>query len=308
MRNVEYCQLKFAVIFIQDCKLPRQKVSMLTGAMISKFRHLYCIYEGRCLTCSNSSLCIITNMTGISFDITKPLAEQSEASKFLLKCSDNRTKYKEGDKLEFEIILFDNLVGLASQYMYVFDSIGKRGIGPNKAKYQLLNVLDMYGNLIYETGCMYKDIAISDIDTYISSRLEESNGFSKMFFISSFNLQIQEKHTSLAKYYFISEEALYFNIKNRLNSISMFEKEDEDKLGYLLYNKGIFSLINVNVSKPKYYIKKEQKHIIIPRFNGYIVFKNKDCINPYIKYLLACEKLCIGQNILLGFGQYIMEG
>jgi hypothetical protein len=282
---------------------------MLTGAMISKFRQLYCIYEGSCSTCSNAGMCMITTMTDISFDITKPIAVQSKVSpKFVIKCSDNRTNYKEGDKLEFKITLFDNLVGLASQYIYVFDNIGGRGIGPNKAKYRLLNVLDMNGNLIYETGCFYRGMVTSNIDTYISSRLEEIDGFSKMSFITPFYLQQPEAQANFAKYYFISEEVLYFSIKNRLNSINMFGEEDEDKLKYLLRNKRIFSLINVNVSKPKYYIKKEQKYLVIPRFNGYIVFKNKDCINPYMKYLLACEKLCIGQNILMGFGQYIMGG
>jgi len=42
--------------------------------------------------------------------------------------------------LEFELIIFDNLTELFIQYIYVFETIGQSGLGPEKARYELLSV------------------------------------------------------------------------------------------------------------------------------------------------------------------------
>lgn len=85
----------------------------------------------------------------------------------------------------------------------------------------------------------------------------------------------------------------------------MLEKEDEEKLNELLSDKRIINGINMKLTKIDYYIQNEQKTVTFPRFKGYIVF-DIERINSYLDYFFACEKLCIGQNILLGFGRYVM--
>lgn len=318
MKNIKYSYLKFTVCILNNCRLPRQKVSLLTGVMLSKFKQLYCVQRNShttCTECNSKNICLVFNMMGRRFDKNMAIALQSSVSpKFIINCFDKRTVFKENDILEFEITIFDNLAELFVQYIYVFESIGQSGLGPEKAKYNLLFVSDEKGDIIYKNALMVENAPVNDIYTYISSRLnycpDNSENFSKMTFLSPIMLNTNYVNDNSKKVLFIGEEALNCSLMDRLESLNILDMEEKDKLNELLDNLDngrLINLVNVKVSKIRYYIKDEQRYIVIPAFTGYILFNRKN-IYSYLEYFLACEKLCIGQNILLGFGRYIMGG
>lgn len=301
LKNIKYCHLNFVVEITQDSILPRDKTCMLVGAMVSHFRILYCIYNDGCTSCKNSDFCIIQNMMGDDFDIKKPIAMQHELQpKFVIQCLDKRNKFKEGDILQFEIILFGNLVALFSQYIYVFDTLGHSGIGPNRVKYQLLYVNDMYGNLVYKDGYLLRDVSTSCIYEYVESKLK-CNDLNKMSFKSPCSLYVSSKNR-----YFINNKVLSYCLKRRLKAINILETNDEIALNKLSHDMNIISNMHIDIFKQKYNLKKKNRYIIIAAYKGYICFNYG--LKPYLKYFLVCEKFCIGQNLMMGFGQYAMEG
>lgn len=301
MHNIDYGHLKYTISIMQDAILPTEKTSMLVGSMLSQFKYLYCIYEGECVACDNKSSCIIKKMMGDGFDIASPIALQSDLQpKFIVKCLDSRGKFKEGDVLNFEVILFGELLELYSQYIYVFDTIGQIGIGPERVKYQLHSISDMCGNIVFKDGYLLKDIETSNIHSYIESRIDDSN-LNKLSFISHFY-----PHTNSEHYCFIDDKVLSNCLKIRLDSMNILEEEDKNLLNNMAQDQSTIAKLHTVVSKRKYYFKKENTHINIPTYSGFIYFN--DSLEPYLEYFLACEKFCIGQNLNMGFGQYFMGG
>ncbi|ALX09726.1 hypothetical protein M972_112830 [Acetivibrio thermocellus AD2] len=252
---------------------------------------------------------MIFEMMGEKFDKNAPIAMQSDVfPRFIINCRDGRTIFKENDTLEFELIIFDNLTELFIQYIYVFETIGQSGLGPEKARYELLSVSDGKGNIIYKNTLLTGNAPVSDIREYISSRLDyclnNRKNISRMTLLSSVMLNSDCKNGN-KKVFFFSAEAFSYSIRERLSRLNVLEKEDEEKLNELLSDKRIINGINMKLTKIDYYIQNEQKTVTFPRFKGYIVF-DIERINSYLDYFFACEKLCIGQNILLGFGRYVM--
>jgi len=98
---------------------------------------------------------MIFEMMGEKFDKNAPIAMQSDVfPRFIINCRDGRTIFKENDTLEFELIIFDNLTELFIQYIYVFETIGQSGLGPEKARYELLSVSDGKGNIYIKIPCL----------------------------------------------------------------------------------------------------------------------------------------------------------
>lgn len=77
-------------------------------------------------------------------------------------------------------------------------------------------------------------------------------------------------------------------------------------LNKLSHDMNIISNMHIDIFKQKYNLKKKNRYIIIAAYKGYICFNYG--LKPYLKYFLVCEKFCIGQNLMMGFGQYAMEG
>ncbi|AGC67338.1 hypothetical protein Cst_c03140 [Thermoclostridium stercorarium subsp. stercorarium DSM 8532] len=312
MRNISFLHLKFTVRILQDCRMPKQKVSTLTGAMLNKFKRLYCIHCGSDISCNNcdcKDICLVLEMTGKGFDKNIPIAKQPVVSpKFIILCSDGRTEFKENDMLEFEIMLFDNLTHLFVQYIYVFDTIGQSGIGSGKIKYKLLYVSDEKGNIVFSNSALVGNPAVADIFMYISSRMNDidsNNGNTvKMSLVSPVMLNAVPKGDE-NRIVIFNTRSLSCSIKERLNIFNMLEKEDEEKLNQLAEDKQAIGSVNIKITKSRYYIQSERKFITIPVLTGYVVFDARK-ISPCLEYFFACEKIGIGQNMLLGFGRYFM--
>jgi len=309
--NVKYLHLKFTISILHDCWLPREKTSALTGALLSKLKKLYCINRNNsigCGECKTRNVCLLYGMMGDGYDKNMPIALQSKVSpRFIINCHDSRTVFKANDVLEFEVIAIGNLAELFIHYIYAFESIGQKGLGPEKAMYELLSVLDEKGKAIYGNAVLIPDAAATDIYTYISTRinhcLDNQENIKRMTLLSSIMLNVNcENNNEIVLF---SAEAIGRSIKERLSRLKLLEKEDDEKLNELMNNYRIINSINLRLAKTKYHLTNGQKTMIFPRFTGWIAFDN-DGINPYLEYFLACEKLCIGRNILLGYGRYIM--
>jgi len=247
---------------------------------------------------------------GKGFDKNMPIAMQNTVlPRFIINCSDMRTEFKENDILEFDIILFDSLTDIYVQFIYVFETLGRIGLGQVKAKYKLLFVKDENGDVVFNNNLYIKNPSIKNLYIYISSRLHylsnNPHNICKMSILSPTVLNTKNENETDKRLVFINAESLSHTLKDRLNSLNILQKEDEEKLKELSCDTKIITMINMKLAKTKYYVQEQRECVIIPYFTGYMLL-DAERTHSYLEYFLACEKLCIGQNIFLGFGRYIM--
>lgn len=249
-------------------------------------------------------------MMGRGFNKNMPLAMQDKVLPgFYINCSDLRTDFNENDTLEFDVEIFEKLTESYVLFIFIFETIGESGLGPYKAQYKLLSVSDEGGEIVFKDSVLLKKPLVNDIHAYITSRkvfLNNVKNTCRMFLLSPLALFSKNFNEFDEKMVILNAKSLAYTIKERLSSLDLLQKEDEEKLNELANDEKTITMINMKFGKIKYYIQINREYVIIPYFRGYVLFDAKR-FNYWLEYLIACEKLCIGRNILLGFGRYIMR-
>lgn len=302
MLDTEYCELNFQLKLLDDSKLPRYKNSMFVGAFLNEMLNLYCFNNRNCEECQSKNICSIQVLLNNNFDAHKPLIFQSEKIQplFLIKCSDRKTDFNKNSSLRFTVILIGQAIDFLSQFIYIFDRLGDIGIGKKKTKYLLEGVYNQKGDPVYKDGYLYeKNINKNRLYHYIDKRKKSIKKIKKIEFITPY-IKIEEKNN----YIDLNIDNIFQAIEIRLRKLNILEDLDVERLELLNQNTYIKSFY-FNLIKRKYFIKKQNTYKFIIGFKGNIEFQ--DIMIEYIDYLLACEKMLIGSNILLGFGEYVVK-
>lgn len=300
--DTEYCELNFQLKLLDDSKLPQYKNSMLVGAFLNGMLNLYCFNKKDCKRCQSKNICSIQVLLNNNFNAQKPLVLQSEKIQplFLIKCIDRKTNFKKDSILKFNVVLIGQAIDFLSQFIYIFDKLGDVGIGSNKSKYLLEGIYNQKGQPIYKDGYLYEEnININRLSSYINMRKRSIKKVKKIEFITPY-IKIEEKNN----YIDLNMDNMFQAIEVRLRTLNILENLDRERFKLIKQNTYIKSF-HFSLIKRKYFIKKQNTYKSIIGFKGSIEFK--DNAIEYIDYLLACEKMLIGNNILLGFGEYVVK-
>lgn len=299
MRDIKYTELVFKLKFIENVTLSKYKILMLNGALLNTLLKFYCINKRDCSSCSIVSKCLIQNLLGNNYEANKPLILQSYNIRpyYLIDCSDEKRKFKENQELTFSIRLINEAIDYLSHFIYVFDQLGIIGLGPNKAKYDLIGIYNNKGNPIFENGMLNENNInieyISDSISYKKPFIKES---ATLVLITPF----APNQISFMPYLSIS----HF-IKDRLMNFNAIEEQDMKLLDAFVDDENITSF-NLSIVKQNYPIKKLEQKETIYGFKGEINFSQG--VNNLMDYLIACEKLCIGSHIIFGYGRFTIKG
>ncbi len=137
--------------------LPPYKGALLRGALDNAFRRLVCpLPRQDCGHCSVHDQCRYMALFHPS-----PPAGFPDAGKFgnapppyaLKPSPDNRQAYHPQDILEFELTLIGRAVDAVPYFIFVVDRIGRRGLGPERGRYELRQVIllrDSRNQVIYD--------------------------------------------------------------------------------------------------------------------------------------------------------------
>lgn len=296
MLDIRYCEVDFRIKFLEETILPKYKNSMLIGALVNKLMYLYCINNKECGKCNIKNNCIIQILMGFNFTGNRPLVEQCKDifPNFILVCNSSKTKYYKETSLEFRILFLGKATNFISQFIYAFDTLGSEGIGKSKSKYILEGVYNDAGIPIYEKGYFYDNkIQTNSLIQYIESRKSKIKMGKGLYLKTPFNFRGNIIDFNL--------ESIFIAIFNRLEGLNIISDEDRQKLKKLL-RLNLIENFKVNIINRKYLINREERYIQIIGFKGRIGFN--EAINEYLDYILACEKIHVGSNILLGFGNF----
>ncbi|SDL41761.1 hypothetical protein SAMN05216497_13110 [Clostridium cochlearium] len=296
MKDIKYIKVKFHLKVCEDSILSKDKNMMFTGAILNELLKLYCISES-CEECTIKNSCIIQKLLSNKYKKKVPLVKQNEniSPLFLLHCCDTKTNFKEEDVLKVEITLIKEAVEFLSQFIYIMDMLGIKGVGINKVKYHLIKVTNFKRECIFENGVFYdNNIILQSSNEYIKIRKNKEEKLNKIVLNRFLPYKLQQ---SIYK----SEIGnIIYSLEKRLKILNILEEDKE-----LVCKKRKVKRFNFNLNRRKYNLEKEKTYINLTSFYGEIVFINID--EKLIDCFLCGENFNIGKNLLLGYGEYKME-
>ncbi len=140
----QLASLRFVIRPVDKLGLPPYKGATLRGGFGYAFKDLVCIKPDR--HCPN---CLIQDHCSYYQIFETPVPKGAQMMRkynhaphpfVLTPPLDERTEFTADDELTFELVLIGQAIDYLPYFIYVFDDLGRRGIGRNRDKFTLLRV------------------------------------------------------------------------------------------------------------------------------------------------------------------------
>lgn len=299
--DTRYIKLHFTLLFPENCKVPKYKVSALRGGMGEMLLRANCIRDRKCEECDFVSECIVQRTMYSKFEHKPEYVTTGESIGYVLECEDYREELTAGDVVSFNLILFGKTIVYFSQYMQALYSLGAQGLGKEKANFVIVSVTNSLGEELLEDSNIYMSryqvMRIADYVTYRKKQVLSHSMKNEIRFQTPLTLKFQGK--------FLNEfqmEPIFRGIVRRLYMLSCFEGNEVDVTGYD-YEKlpQIQGQEKYFVSVPRFSNRQNAK-MFLKGIEGRIFVDRIS--EEQLELLLAGELIHIGKNTSFGFGRY----
>ena len=299
--STRYIKLHFTLLFPENCKVPKYKVSAIRGGMGEMLLRANCIRDRKCEACDFVSECIVQRTMYSKFEYKPEYVTTGESIGYVLECEDYREELAAGDVVSFNLILFLKTIVYFSQYMQALYSIGVQCLGKEQANFVIVSVTNSLGEELLEDGNIYMPryqvMRIADYVVYRKKQLLSHSMKNEIRFQTPLTLKFQGK--------FLNEfqmEPMFRGIVRRLYMLSCFEgnvvditEYDYDNLPQIQGQEKYFVSVPrfSNRQNAKMFLKGIEGKIFVDRIS-----------EEQLEFLLAGELIHIGKNTSFGFGRY----
>lgn len=299
--NIRYVKLHFYLEMLEDTELPAHKASALRGGMGEMLLRANCVRDKKCEACDFENECIVRRTMYSKMEIEPAFMSAGDSVGYVLECEDYRTKFYEGDTLQFNLILFGKTIVYFSQYMNAFYALGMNGLGKNHSHFRVAAVTNTKGQPILEDrNVLMKHYEIRTVNEYVRYReaaFKEVPAEITLRVRSPLALKFRGKELTE-----LNGQALMEALFRRVYMLNCFEGHEaamgpDDRSIIPEIVEQHMHLINV----PRYSFRKESK-MVLKGFEGEAALSRvtQECFS----YLLAGELIHIGKNTSFGFGRY----
>lgn len=310
--EIRYISLHYTVMLCQDCTLPEKKTSAIRGGFGEMLLRANCISDRDCDHCSFYEECLVPRIFYSKYkEQFRPAFanDQKESMGYILECSDERTKYSEGDTMEFTMTLFGKTAVYFSCITQSFFALGQNGLGKDKAKFVITSIRNTANKNILdpETASIYmKNYQIETLSTYIEMRknqLIESakiENKEKQSYRIYFDTPLCLKHQKE----FLHEFDISAIIKNLQRRIYMYNAYEEcDQLDFYNQELSLPKTLDSKCfhEKVRRYSSRHNEKMEFSGIVGYLDIQNVS--EEVLEILLAGEILHLGKNTRFGFGK-----
>ncbi len=263
-----------------------------------------CVRDRKCGACDFEPECIVQRTLYSKFEKTPEFVTTDSSIGYILECENYKEYFKQGETLDFSLVLFGKTIVNFHQFVQAFHAMGEQaGIGKYQARFGIIKIRNMEGQPILQDGLMNMDkFVIHSLYDYIMFRkykmaavkMENKIVFHTPLTLKSNNEYLQE----------FQMEAVINAVKRRIYMLDCYEGIEDDSI----YT-GNESIIVPEIlhqechfmSVSRYSTRKNQK-MILRGIKGYILLSE---IPPdLMELLLAGELVHIGKNTSFGFGRY----
>ena len=300
--QIRYVKLHFVLEIVEDTIMPTHKASAIRGGVGEMLLRANCISNRDCEKCGFESECIVQRTMYSKFDMKpKLLSGTMDSVGYVIECEDYHEDFSAGDTLEFNLLLFGKTIVYFNQYMQAVYALGQHGIGKNKSRYQVAQVLNTKREPILDGNNIYmKYYQHETIEDYVNYRLKqiEKNGIENVIV---FQTPLTQKHNNSIMSEF-DMDVILKSIQRRIYILDAFEQMDGEN-AYLkdLPTVKVLEQTTRTISVKRYSNRRKQE-MYLTGIKGEIVCESIP--EKSLRWLLAGEITHIGKNTSFGFGRY----
>ena len=309
MEHFSFSRYCFVVRAKSDLYLPPFKGSTLRGGFGHVFRKIVCVNKDEeCNHCFLHEKCIYARV----FESRPPsrhfVRKYSAAPRPFILCPPltKKTHYQPGDTLNFELTLIGQSTDYLPYFIYAFIELGKRGIGREKGKYELIELrhkaLDGVETVIY-TG---HDQTLKSIPQVITWNDIIKNGIPPpptltLLFLTP--LRVKERGDLVVNLTF---PTLIARLMERIDVLSYFYcggSAPEENQALLKEAQNIKAKAkSLRWYDWERYSNRQKRRMKMGGLIGAITFSGN--LAPFMPYLLLGQYIHVGQGTTFGLGRY----
>ncbi len=297
--HIRYIKLYFTVSFIEDTRLPQNKLSAIRGGIGEMLLRENCIRDRRCEQCDFRDECIVQRTMYTHFKEKPSYVTTGDSVGYVLECEDYQEYFQTGDQLKFAMLLFGKNIVYFSQYVRAVYALGIQGLGKYRARFQLYSVKNSdQENILINNNIYMEKYKIRFLDGYVEEKLNTcETEFRQIVFVTPLTVKYRGE--------FLHEfrmEAILAGIRRRIYMLDCFEEIQNElwmqcELPYIEIVKQKAFLKHVN----RYSSRKNSKMTL----RGLIgTIDLKDVREEAKILLLVGELIHVGKNTSFGFGRY----
>lgn len=302
--HIRYIKLHFTVAMLEDTKLPCDKVSALRGGMGEMLLQANCVRDRNCAKCDFESECIVHRTMYSRYEIRPKFVTTSDSIGYILECGNYEEDFCEGDLLQFNLILFGKTISCFNQYIQAFRHLGKKGIGKNHSKYEIVLITDTRRQkLVVQETVHIRQYPIYTLGEYAEYRLNQiqtDGGRNRLLFQTPLTLKFNNEFLDV-----FHMEAIWNAVRRRIYMLECYEGIESNIYDCDQLDENGIPVIMEQVCKDVYikrYSSTQHRKMTLWGIKGYTEL---DSIPEDTLLVLAAGELThIGKNTSFGFGKY----
>lgn len=302
MFDIGYVKLNFKIRFRKGGILPKYKMSALRGGIGHVLLKRFCTQsKGDCNSCLTREGCLVNEILTPRIETNLPFLKNVKTSNsgFILECENFKTVFREDDEITFTLILFNKSCRYIGHFIYAFDKLGEIGIGKDKIKYDLINVVNDDEEVVFEDGCLFKEnISTKLLSEYIEKRKCQLKNIEKIEIIIPLRILRNGKLIDDLNY-----KDLLFSMIRRIMLLNALEGKEvnfnAENIDNFIKSKNLYWTENER------YSNRQKSKMSLGGVSGEIYFT--DDIKEIEDLLIACELIHIGKNTTFGLGKYVIK-
>ena len=309
-KEFKFAKFRFYLQPLEKIYLPRYKGSALRGGFGNIFKKTVCMNSvWECNKCLLQEKCVY------SYIFETPLPQNLlEKSKFKLKRPphpyvleppiSSKIEYNHDDELAFNLILIGRGIEYLPYFVFVFEELGKKGLGKGRGKYELVRVDNEEGEKIYESGKLSDNFQVKSFQDIINEcDIPESKNYQqvKINFLTPVRIILGgELTTKLDFNIFIT------NLLRRISWLSIVHDDEELEFDYKRFianTDGIKTITrNVEWYEWERYSSRQDTRMKLGGFVGNITFEGD--LKEFLPFIKLGEYIHIGKQTSFGLGKY----
>ena len=310
----KFAKFRFYLHPLEKIYLPRYKGSALRGGFGNIFKKTVCMNNRReCNECMLQAKCVY------SYIFETPLPQNLlEKSKFKIKRPphpyvfeppiSSQIEYAPGEELIFNLILIGRGIEYLPYFIFIFEEMGKKGLGKGRGKYELARVDNVEGEIIYESGKLSDNFQVKSFQDIINEcNIPESKNYQqvKINFLTPVRIVLRgDLSTKFDFNLFIT------NLIRRISWLSIVHCNEELEFDYKRF------IANTDGVKTKErnikwydwerYSSRQDIRMKLGGFMGNITFEGD--LEDFLPFIKLGEYIHIGKQTSFGLGKYEIVG
>jgi CRISPR-associated endoribonuclease Cas6 len=303
--KIPYQKYTFTLEAVELLYLPYYKGSTFRGGFGNVFKKIACpLRFSECKDCILRENCVYVYIFETIPNEKAQILNMNKYEKiphpFIIEPPENTENLiPVGQTITFNLILIGRAIDYIPYFIYVFEELGKIGIGKGRGKYKLQKV-QVNEQTIYKKGIL-KKIPSQVLELPVKFKPSDKKDILKIKIYTPVRIKYQRKFCSELDFHILIR-----NLLRRLTLLSFFHCSENSDIQYkeMIFHAENVRTLSSNLSWYDWerYSTRQETRMKLGGVIGEITYEGD--ITPFMPYLRAGEIFHIGKGTSFGLGKY----